>query len=372
MQSGGEIHIVEAKAGKKFTTLDGETYQTVGGEIVFENDKGEIIDLPSVKGTANTSVDKNTHNILLLAESIQADKVRFTSMTHAIRTVAAQLIEKHIDPNLAEDSLLRAADLYQDLCEAKLGSRLIDEFSQRPDPQPIKVKLQQIDAYLGLEIKLEKIVKILQDLECQVKTRGEGRKIILSVQPPTFRPDLTIPADVIEEVARIYGYHNLPSTLMETPIPTSYPKDTNFNLENRIKRFLSDIGWQEVYTYSLVSEAIALESGRRLEDHLKLQNPLTEDRIYLRRSLLPSLTEIITNNPQQKELSVFEIANTYQPQKDNLPKEELCLAAVSTQNYRHLRGILEVLLAQLYIADHQIVEDEKKSHGFCSISHHHG
>lgn len=361
MNTGGEIHIVEAEKGEKFTTLDGEGFETVGGEVVFKNGEGQIIDLPSIKGTANTSIDESTRNVILLAESIRADKVRFASMTHAIRTVAAQLMEKNIDPHLAEPTLLKAIELYQNLCGAEVGSEIYDDFSGASTPKPVKISLQKINDYMGLEIKPEKIIKILTDLKCEVQLHDEE----LKVTPPTFRPDLTIPVDIIEEVARIYGYHNLPSKLMDTPIPTTYPDGVNFELENKIKHFLSDIGWQEIYSYSLVSEEVAVKSGHSITQHLQLQNPLTDDKVYLRRSLLPSLEEIIEHNSQQKTLSVFEIANTYSPRGDNkLPNELLSLSLVSTTDYRHVRGVLESLLAQLFITVHQIKESKKTATGF--------
>lgn len=364
MNTGGEIHIQEAKKGEKFVTLDGNEFETVGGEVVFKNGEGQIIDLPSIKGTANTSIDESTKNVMLLAESIRADKVRFASMTHAIRTTAAQLMEKNLDPNLAEITLLQAVDLYQKLCDAKLGSTFYDDFSGKIEPQAVILSLDTVKHYLGLEIDQKRIVEILTSLECKVSVLEDDQ---IKVTPPTFRPDLTIPADIVEEIARIYGYHNLPSQLMDTTIPTTYPQDTNFQVENKIKHFLSDIGWQEVYTYSLVSEQLAVETGYKLEAHLKLQNPLTEDKVYLRRSLLPSLAEIITTNSQVSSLSVFELANIYPPQGvESLPAEQLQLGLVSTDDYRHVRGSVEALFAKFFITpeSYEITPDIKAQQPF--------
>lgn len=361
MNTGGEIHIVEAKKGEEFTTLDGNNFETIGGEVVFKNAKGKIIDLPSIKGTANTSIDESTQNVLLLAESIRPEKVRFASMTHAIRTTAAQLMEKDIDPNLAKDTILKAVELYQDLCNAKVGSDLQDHFSQLKSTPTIKVSLEKIHDYLGVTLEKETILKIMTDLECKAEI---DEKQVLLVTPPTFRTDLNIPVDIIEEIARIYGYHNLPSKLMATPIPTRYPQGINFSLEGKIKHFLSAIGWQEIYSYSLVSQELALNAGYDLEQHLKLQNPLTDDRVYLRRSLLPSLSEVIKENSQTESLSVFELAHTYQPQKEKLPKQELTLSLVSTQEYRQLRGTLRVLLEQLFVKAIKIAPEEQVSPGF--------
>jgi len=350
MAQGGEIIITEAQAGEEFITLDDEKYETVGGEIVFKNPEGKIIDLPAVMGTKNTSVAADTQNVMLWIENLDAKKVRFASMTHAIRTVAAQLNEKNVDPYLGKQVMLKGIQLYQKLTDAQIASELYDEFPNQQDLNPVKISHKRISEYLGLEIPINEIKQILQDLGCQVETKDS----IITVQPPSFRPDIQIPADVVEEIARIYGYHNLPSTLMASRIPTQKPADADFTLENQLKHFLANIGWQEIYSYSAVSQEIALQSGCQLDEHLKMANPLTEDQTYLRRSLIPSLEQAIAQNPQTEQLSVFELASTYQPVNNNLPVQDLKIGLVSTQDYRTVRGEIEALLKQFYIPELQI------------------
>jgi phenylalanyl-tRNA synthetase beta chain len=345
MEFGGIIVVKEAVAGKKFTTLDGNEYTTLGGELVFENENGQIIDLPGIKGTANTAIQDTTKNVLFWIENSVPEKIRFGSMSHAIRTVAAQLNEKNVDPHLALPVIEEGTALFQKLAGAQIASPLLDEFPGKRQQPSVEVSHQRITDYLGLELPVNRIAKILEDLGCQVSLK----KGTFTIQPPTFRPDITIPADVIEEIARIYGYHNLPSVLMSTPIPLNKPVDTNFTVENRIKRFLAAIGWQEVYTYSMVSADIAEKSGHTAKSHLQIQNPLTDDRVYMRRSLLPSLQEILDQNPQYPQLSVFELANTYQPQAKNLPEEKLHFAMLSRRDLRAVKGDLEALLKTFFI-----------------------
>ncbi len=346
MALGGEIIVKEAEPGKSFTTLDGISYETIGGEVVFENQEGDIIDLPSIKGTQNTSIDDSTRNVLLLIDSIAAKKIRTASMTHQIRTVAAQLKEKHVDPHLGLPTLQRGVMLYRELCNAKVASPLYDDFPGQRQLDQVSLPLEKIEAYLGIQIEQNKIAAILESLGCQVSSREN----FLDVQPPTFRPDLQIPADLIEEVARIYGYHNLPSTLMDTKIPLSKQEGVDFTLEAKIKYFLAHIGWQEVYSYSVVSASLAEASGYSPDKHLKLENPLTEDHVYLRRSLWPSLNQLLNDNPLVEQLSVFEIANTYLPVENDLPRHELRLGMVSSKPYREVKGDLEAMLDTLYLA----------------------
>lgn len=354
MQLGGEIIVTTAQAGEKFTTLDGISYTAVGGEVVFKNPNGEIIDLPGIKGTANTAIGPETTNILLWIESVPAQKIRFASMTHAIRTVAAQLNEKNVDPHLAEDVLCYGVQLYTELCDAVVASPCFDSFPGEQPLATIAVTESKIAAYLGLTLPTETIVTIMQNLGCTVTT--DSQQHTLMVTPPSFRPDITIPQDVIEEVARIYGYHNLPSALMHTAIPTVRPRDTNFQLEHRLKRFLAALGWQELYTYSMVSETIALESGLPLDQHLRLQNPLTDDRVLLRRSLIPSLNEIISQNQHLETLSVFELAHVYHPQAGELPQQKLHFSLLTTRSYRELIGVVEAVLKQCFISKIAIAE----------------
>jgi phenylalanyl-tRNA synthetase beta chain len=364
MDKGGQIIIKEAEAGKTFVTLDGEEYQTLGGEIVFENQAGEIIDLPAIKGTQNTGIGPNTKNILFWIENLDAKKVRFASMSHAIRTVAAQLNEKNVDPHLGKTVLLKGAELYQQLTGAEIASELHDDFPNKRKLSPVHLTQTKIHDYLGVKLEPDEVSQILTDLGCGVTTKQQEQTTEFVIQPPTFRNDLQIPADIIEEIARIYGYHNLPSKLMETKIPTQQPEETNFRLEERVKNFLADIGWQEIYSYSAVDEQLAQQSGYKCGQHLKLLNPLTEDHTYLRRSLIPSLNQAIEANPQQKQLSVFELASLYHPQSDKLPDQSLKIGLVSTQDYQSFRADLESLLAQFYISQVKIGPEQKSASDF--------
>lgn len=357
MNKGGKIIIKEANKGKKFITLDEVEHETIGGEIVFESVAGEIIDLPAIKGTLNTGVDKNTKSILFWIESLDAKKVRRASMGHAIRTVAAELNEKNVDPHLAKEVMKYGVQLFGQLCQAQVASELYDYFPNPQSPKPVKIKYQTIKNYLGIKLPEKEIKEILSNLDCKVEIKDD--EIIVS--PPTFRPDIQIPADVIEELARIYGYHNLPSKLMDGELSINPDPGTDYQLESLIKHFLANIGWQEIYSYSLVSTHQALDSGYKLSQHLKLANPLTEDHLYLRRSIIPSLIEVIANNPASKNMSVFELANVYHPKNNDLPKQVLTLSLLSSKSYREVKGDLLNLFDRLFIFSHdqELIIEEK-------------
>jgi len=371
MELGGVINVEEAKPEKPFTTLDGEERETVGGEIVFTNEIGTIIDLPAIIGTANSSVDENTKNVLFWLEDLDQKKVRQASMAHAIRTVAAQLNEKQLDPYLGEDTLKRGIQLYREITGAKMASKIFDEFIEPPSPSPIKIEYAQIKRYLGLELKVDLIKQIMTNLGCEVSMSAKtkkGQDTVFTITPPSYRRDLSIQADVIEEIARIYGYQNIPSELMTGPLPVNPPQDIDFNLERLAKQFLANIGWQEIYSLSIVSEELVSQSDYQQDEHLKLANPLLVENTYLRRSLIPSLQQAVDQNPQIKQLSVFELAAVYHPQKGDLPLEEMRLGMVSAKSYRKARGDLEALLKRFYIKKVTIKPVDQEKNGSKSQS----
>lgn len=342
---GKKLVIRESKKGEKLTTLDGKTHTLQRGDIVADNGKGELIDLIGIMGTANSVVNNNTRRILFFIEHADPKRIRKTSMRLAIRTNAAQLNEKMIDPNLVMDTLLRGITLFQEVAGAKLESPILDIYPKPIAEQVIMLPLALVRRYLGIDIPANTQAQILKSLGCKVVSEKTG----FSVTIPTFRPDLEIPVDLVEEIARIYGYHNLPSELMDTRIPTHYPEDTNFTMEYGVKQFLATLGWQEVYTYSAVSKILADQSGYSAKEHVKLQNPLNDDHVYLRRSLVPSHEEIIEHNRQVLPLSIFELANVYIPRTRDLPEESLRLTLTSTLSYRIVKGHVEALLRHLYI-----------------------
>jgi len=339
-----KIVVREAKAGEKFETLDLKIYVCAGGEVVFDDGTGKIIDLPGIMGTANTVVTDKTKNVLLWIESIDAHKIRETSMRHQIRSQAAVLNEKDVDPNLADVTLARAVELFELLTGAEVTSELYDVYPGKVEPTMVEVRQSKIDDYMGISLHSEQIKEMMQRLE--ISTDYDSKSKTYAFLPPSFRAaDLVIPEDFIEEIARLYGYFKLPSRLMETALPVNErPSVDEFYVENYVKQLLSGWGGFEVYTYSLVSAKLAEQSGYSLESHLKLANPYSDDWQYLRRSLMPSHLEFMAENSGFKGV-LFELANVYDPgKKGELPDEHLQLILSSRGEYGVLKGILEALI----------------------------
>ena len=334
-----------ARAGETITSLEDKTYTLPGGDNVIDDSTGRIIDLPGIIGTSNSIVIDSTKRVLFFLETNDPVQIRKTSMTLGIRTMAATLNEKWVDPELAIVALKRGVKLLQDLTGATIASNIIDIYPNPVKPKSIQAKHQLIQDRLGTDISTKKVSSILETLGFDnhyLESTGQ-----YSITVPSYRQkDINIPEDIVEEVARIYGYHRLPSTIMATPIPTNYPDD-NFNLEHLIKANLTGLGLNEIYTNSLISEELTNQSDFPLKSHLKIKNALSEEWQYLRRSLVPS--HLVALDQPTKDLSFFEIANTYHPKTNSLPEERLELIISTKKDYLFLKGILEVMFSKLHL-----------------------
>ncbi len=326
-----EMILRASKKGERLITLDDKSYSLPGEDIVIEDGSGKIIDLCGIMGGANSAVDINTKNVLLFVQVYKPDYIRRTSMRLAHRTNAAALFEKGLPVENVLPTLELGIKLFAKFANGRSESKVLDILNISPKNSILKLKsplTKFVNSRLGISLNYLEISKILKSLGFIVKSEKE-------VQIPWVRTtDITIPEDLVEEVARIYGYHNLPTKLMTGELPTQRD-DKEFAWISKIKNILKHWGFTEVYTYSLTSK----DSG------LKLKNPLSEDWKYLRTSLWPSIQSVVQENiGRTNELNIFEIANVYIPQKNNLPKEELHLIVSKTnKDWFTLKGIVEGL-----------------------------
>ncbi len=271
-------------------------------------------------------------------------------MTIAKRTEAAVLFEKGVDPEGVEVATKKALELFVKLTGGKPEKKILDIYPSPYKPKRIKVEISFINERLGTGLSNKEIGDILKSLGFGVSTKGK----IINIEVPSFRSkDIEIAEDIVEEVARIYGYHNLDSKVMTGSIPEPLP-NSPFEFEMKIKRFLSSLGGDEIYTLSLVSPHMAGKNA------LKLKNPLGDESEYLRTSLMPSLVQAARDNLGEKEpFHIFEIANTYnQKGKENLPEEKVTLGGIFWHySFREAKGIVESLLSKLNIEYKEEIED---------------
>lgn len=343
----------ESKNGESITTLDGKNYTLKGGDIVIEDGNKKLIDFAGIMGGDLSKVDENTKNVLLFVQTYNPAKIRKTSMEQAARTEAAVLFEKVLDPELVSLGISQGIKLFGDLCDGAPVKEILDIYPNPAKTKKVSITLDKINLLIGTPITKNEIDRILKSLGFDVSWKGKT----LTVIPPSYRnSDINIPEDIVEEIARIYGYFNLPSKLMTGWLPERTRK-TPFDFEDSVKNILKALGGTEVYTLSLVSKELTQK------DSLRLKNPLGPESEYLRQTLMPSLINAANSNIGNfDKLHLFEMANVYVPRSDSLPNEKMKLGGImASYEYREGKGIVESLLSQLNISYQKQVVD---SNGF--------
>lgn len=340
--SGSSMTLRESRKGEKITTLDKKAFTLSGGDIVIEDGDKRLIDLAGVMGGNLSAVDENTKNVLLFVQTYDAARIRKTSMGLAQRTQAATIFEKGTDPELVSVGILEGISLFEKYTGGVSEKEILDIYPNTYKPKVVTTNMEFIESRLGVSISKKEITQILNSLAFESVWSGNT----LKVTPPSFRlKDVQIEEDVVEEIARLYGYYNLPSRLMNGALPETSDVSKLFSFETNIKNIISGWGGVEIYTLSLVPKEYANDSA------LKLKNPLGNDTEYLRTSLRPSIINAAKQNLGTfSEFHLFEIANIYITQKNDIPIEKLILAGVfEGYEYRMAKGIIEGLLEKLNI-----------------------
>jgi len=345
--------IRKSKEGEELTTLDGKKYRLAGGDIVADNGRGEIIDLLGIMGTANSVVQDNTKRILFFLDNNNPKLIRQTSMNLGIRTEAAIINEKGIDPELMEEAFRRGVELYKQIAKGKVVTKTLDIYPNKSKTHNIKVDLEKINSLIGVEIPVKKSEEILTSLGFEVKKTGNS----LDVKVPTIRAsEVLIPEDIIEEIARVYGYHKLPSIVPGFNSNKTIAYENEFFFEERIKNALKYWGFTEANTYSLISEDMF---DGPIDSAVKLKNPLTNDMEYMRNSLIPGLLKVIEENKSRDSVRIFELSNVYHKRTNDLPEEKMMLSGAIKRtgvSFYEIKGVIEQLLTDLGIQNYKFKE----------------
>ncbi len=344
--AGKQLVFRPSDKGEKIVAFDGKEYGLAGSDIVIDDGDGIIIDLPGIIGLKNSVVSKETKRIVFFIDNNNPVKIRKTSTRLGIRTMAAILNEKGVDPELATIAFNRGIELYKKICDGKIISKIYDIYPKKYKTKTLSVSHDFIEKIIGVELLSSKVIDNLTKLGFNAKY--EKVKKIYNLQIPSWRAnDIEIPEDIVEEVARTYGYHNLPSGIMKGALPEPVT-NSHFGFENKIKYILKSHGGTEVYTNSLVPKEF-VEKGA-----LSLKSPLGDDTKYLRTSLKHSLRAALNENKGEVEpFYLFEVANVYLAKKGDLPNEKMTLGVIfSNYSYRKAKGIVESLYDELNIKEY--------------------
>ncbi|PIS09664.1 phenylalanine--tRNA ligase subunit beta [Candidatus Beckwithbacteria bacterium CG10_big_fil_rev_8_21_14_0_10_34_10] len=339
-----------SKKGEKITTLDGKTFDLPGDDIIIEDGDKRIIDLCGIMGGKNSQITSKTKSILLFVQTYDPRLIRKSSMNLSQRTEASALFEKSPDPEMVLPALYKGIDLLKKNAQGEIGSKIIDVYNKPYKVKNVDLNHLLIEQYLSFKIKPIKVIKILKSLGFETKYKQSKNTYLVSI--PSWRAkDINLQEDLIEEIARIYGYHNLPSKLPRAVVGYQSPNKSDLEWEKKIKTLLKGWGLTEIMTYTMQSRKQIINFNLDPTFHLEIKNPLIQDWQYLRKNLLPSILSVIKDNLGKSDnLKLFEIGDVFIPQNNNLPLEKRKLAIVfSKDRFFELKGILESMFKEIGI-----------------------
>jgi len=367
------IVVQTAVPGQTFTTLDG-MIRSMPEDALMICDGKKPVALAGIMGGLNSEVEAETANILLESAYFDPMGIRRTSKCLGLSTEASLRFERGIDPNGALRAAERAAGLMGKLGGGSLARGSVDNYPRKIEPRKIPLRVPRVNQILGTSLNKGEIQNYLQSLEIAVQANGPES---LSAIPATYRVDLTREIDLIEEVARLHGFHRIPVTL---PAGRVMPqKKTRMQrAAERTRGLLTSFGFWEVINYSFISPRVLRElqipQGDRRSRVLAIQNPLSEDQSVMRTTLIPGLLQTARTNThrQNLDLKVFELGRVFFPRKgENLPEEVETLAGLLSGlreeeswakpkakcDFFDLKGILEAFFEGLGVSGVLFVPD---------------
>ncbi|MEK4521463.1 phenylalanine--tRNA ligase subunit beta [Psychrobacillus sp. FSL W7-1493] len=320
-----EIVVRPAAEGEKIVTLDDQERTLKSNHLVITNGK-EPVAIAGVMGGANSEVHEGTTTVVIESAYFAAGSVRQTSKDHNLRSDASARFEKGVDPNRVMMAAERAASLLAELANGEVlaGSVVVDELDK--SPAEVIVSPDFINSRLGMKISLEDMTSILSRLKFEFQAANG----YLYIKAPTRRQDIKIPEDIVEEIARMYGYDEIPMTL---PVEESKPGGlTSYQAKRRqVRGFMEGAGLYQAITYSLTSKEVAQKFALETAPVTELLMPMSEERSTLRQSLIPHLLEAVTYNTarQADTVALYEIGSVFLGETaSGLPHEQEHLAGV--------------------------------------------
>ncbi len=346
----GQIMTPElAKGGEDFTSVDNLNYKLPKDAIIIR-DAERIIDLAGIKGGLNSGIKDTTKNIFLHVTINNPVLVRRASQALGLRSEASAIYERGPDKGGVTDSIKRAVSLVLELAGGEIASELMDLKKEKFEPWKLTLTFDRLDQILGITIDAKEVLQILTRLNLTPKKSGKAVDCII----PTYRADLKIEEDLIEEVARIYGYNKFPKTLpvgqvTATKIP--YHFDDGFILN--LKNLMASSGFSEVMTLSLVSSQALDMFEIKKENCVKITNPISLDYEYMRPSLILGL---VTGTKMNKRecVKLFEIDKTF-------PGESYKISGITKGiSFREFKGTVDLIFEKLNLKAPEIEFDSDK------------
>jgi phenylalanyl-tRNA synthetase beta chain len=355
----GRIVVARARQGEKFQTLDGME-RTLDGEMLMINDEEGPVAIAGVMGGMNSEISLSTTRVLLESAYFSPTSIRRTSKKLGLSTEASYRFERGADWDNATPAIARACSLIEQLAGGKIAGSLKDIYPRKKDPVCIALSRKNVRALLGADLSGEFIESTLRRLNFELKPAAEESWQVIC---PTYRADMELEADLIEELARYYGYQNIPATLPSSK--TIGIHSPVYKLENSIRESMSGQGYNEAINLSFAGETDHLEFPPIQGERAVVRNPLTEDTQFMRTSLASGLLKSAKRNFNygQRLVRLFELGKVYCVGPDSVPVERNVLGVLgvggfANQNWKnpsaeydffHLKGAISLLLQGLRI-----------------------
>ncbi len=341
---GGKIVVRRAKEGEELETLDGQT-RALSPDMLVIADARKPVGVAGVMGGEGSGITESTTTIVFESANFSGPSIRKTALSLAMRTDASTRFEKGLDASVTVEALQRACELVELLGAGTVCEGVIDLDQSDLRTRRIPFGAAKINAFLGTDIPEVFMERALASVGCVVRPDG--------VTPPSWRADLNIWEDLAEEVARLYGYNNIASTITAS---SEVGRRTPLQVARRgVSRTCIALGYREMLTYSFVGRSLYAKAGLSAEGAVTLLNPLGEETSVMRTEALPSLLEALSRNQAARNpaASLFEQAMVYLPRPKQLPEETLRLVLGlygEGVDFFSLKGDVEAVLSAARVA----------------------
>ncbi len=362
----GRIVVKRAHQGEKFISLDDQEHNLSSEDLMICDGKRPVA-MAGVMGGQNSEVQDDTETILLEAAYFKPTAIRRTSKRHGMHTESSHRFERGADIDMVPVALDRAASLIAELGQGALVAGVIDNYPQQLKTPVLSIDAQNVEKLLGIPVACDQVEQLLDSIGLNVSAGDSPSRLQVTV--PSFRPDLEREVDLIEEVARLYGYEHIPTTM-----PVGTVDAPQAPLRQQLQKQLRDTmvakGFSEAMNYSFISTEALAKLGLPADDQrleqVKLLNPLTEDQSVMRTSLVPSLLDSVARNLayRSNDLRLFELRPVFLPLAGaETCQEDLRLCGVlcgrqqpegwsqsaTAVDFYDLKGIAEELFCRLQI-----------------------
>lgn len=350
---GNTVNVRNAKNGETITTLDGIERELNDSMLVIA-DENKPVAVAGVMGGEYSGIMDDTTTIVFESACFNGISVRRTAKALGMRTEASSRYEKELDPSATLDALNRALELVQLLDAGDVVDGVVDNYVKPKEPVSLKFDYKWINDFIGIDLSEEEQKKILEKIEFKF----DGDNIIA----PSFRNDIEHIADISEEVARFFGYHNIPNRILSGIAVGKLTDEQKF--VRTINDTLLSCGCSEVSTFSFISpkayDKINLAKDSEMRESVVISNPLGEDTSIMRTTILPSMLGVLSHNYNHKNesASLFEVGTVYKPtEKGKLPieKQKIAIGLYGKDaDFYTIKGIVEKLLYVLNTAEYDV------------------